>query len=124
MGRRGRHRGRAGRLAAPDRSYRDADGNELVLRGSLSARTRTAYAGIASGSSLPAGASREDAWHRAVEFLFEHVAVSWTIAGAPALTRQSELVGRLRLASTAERAWVRERLREHCAAHFPDLEAP
>jgi hypothetical protein len=124
MGRRERHRGRAGRLLAADETYRDADGNELVLRGSLSARTRSAYARIASGSSLPAGATREDAWQRAVEFLFERLAVSWTIAGAPPLSRQSELLGRLRLASSQERAWVRDRLREHCAERFPDLEAP
>jgi hypothetical protein len=59
-----------------------------------------------------------------VEFLFERLAVSWTIADAPALTGQRELLARLRVASTGERAWLRERLREHCAANFPDLDAP
>jgi hypothetical protein len=112
------------KLAASDRSYRDHDGNELVLRGALSARTRRAYVGIARGSSLPAGASREDAWQRAVEFLFEHLALSWTIADTAPLTRQNELLGRLRLASTSERTWIRACLREHCAECFPDLEAP
>ncbi len=72
-----------------------------------------------SGEDLAPGASREDSWHRAFEFLFERLAVSWTISGAPPLTRQRELLGRLRLASPAERAWLRERLREHCAEHFP-----
>lgn len=124
MGRRGRQRGRAHKLGASDHSYRDPDGNELVLRDALSVRTRAAYVEIARGSSLPAGASREDAWQRAVEFLFEHLAVSWTIAGTAPLTGQSELLGRLRLASTSERTWIRACLREHCAECFPDLEAP
>jgi hypothetical protein len=31
---------------------------------------------------------------------------------------------RFRMASQDERAWLRDRLREHCAEHFPDLEAP
>jgi hypothetical protein len=50
--------------------------------------------------------------------------MSWTIAGAPALTAQRELLGRLRVASGAERGWVRTCLREHCAEHFPDVSAP
>jgi hypothetical protein len=33
-------------------------------------------------------------------------------------------LARLRVASGTERAWLRERMREHCAAHFPDLAAP
>jgi len=90
----------------------------------LSARTRTRYTRVTRGQDLPPGATREDAWQRSVEFLFEHLAVSWSIAGAPALTRQSELLGRLRLASAPERAWVRECVREHCAERFPELAAP
>src|ERR1039458_5670575 len=112
------------RLRAPNSECRDADGNAIVLRGSLSPATRASYAKIASGQDLAPGASREDAWQRAVEFLFERLAVSWTIAGAPALTRQGDLLARLRVASSAERAWLRDSLREHCAQHFPDLAAP
>ena len=112
------------RLRAPASEYRDEEGNVLVLRGSLSPATRASYARIASGQDLPPGANREDAWQRAVEFLFERLVVSWTIAGAPALSSQRDLLARLRVASSAERAWVRDRLREHCAAHFPDLAAP
>jgi hypothetical protein len=67
--------------------------------------------------------SQEDAWHRAVEFLFERLAVSWTVAGVPT-TRQKELLARLRVASGDERAWVRSVLREHVKEHFPELEAP
>ena len=116
--------GRRERLRAPSSEYGDADGNVIVLRGVLTPATRTGYARIRSGEDLPPGASREDSWHRAVEFLFERLAVSWTIAGTPPLTRQRDLLARLRGASTAERAWLRERLREHCAEHFPDLSAP
>ena len=50
--------------------------------------------------------------------------MSWTIAGAPALSSQRDLLARLRVASGDERAWVRERMREHCAANFPGLDAP
>jgi hypothetical protein len=123
MGRRRRQR-ESGAPRADSSSYRDADGNTLVLRGALSPRTRSAYGRIASGRGLAPGASREDAWQRAVEFLFERLAESWTIAGAPALTDQRELLGRLRMASTDERRWVRTCIREHCEANFPDLAAP
>ena len=98
--------------------------NHLFYGGALTPATRTSYARIRSGEDLAPGASREDSWHRAVEFLFERLAVSWTIAGTPPLTRQRDLLARLRGASPAERTWVRERLREHCAEHFPDLSAP
>jgi hypothetical protein len=123
MGRRQRQRGRVA-VRAGSAQYRDAAGNELVLRDALTAPTRASYARVASGSDLPAGASREDAWQRAVEFLFERLAVSWTIAGAPAITAQRELLARLRVASPEERSWVRSCLREHCAEHFPDVDAP
>lgn len=99
MGRRARRRGDSDEPVAATAAYTDADGNTLVLRGSLSARTRARYARVAKGQGLPPGATREDAWQRSVEFLFEHLAVSWSIAGTPALTRQSELLGRLRFAS-------------------------
>jgi hypothetical protein len=119
MARRARGLGRA-----PSSEYSDGDGNVLVLRGSLSAGTRRSYARLLSGEELPPGATREDAWHRAFEFLFERLAVSWAIAGAEPLSSQRELLGRLRFASSDERAWLRERLREHCAQYFPDVHAP
>jgi len=112
------------RLRAPSSEYRDANGNAIVLRGVLTPATRASYARVRSGEELPPGASREDAWQRAVEFLFERLAVSWTIADTPALTGQRELLARLRVASADERAWLRDRMREHCAAHFPDIDAP
>src|SRR5581483_11621267 len=100
------------RLHAPSSSYRDAEGNELVLRGALSPATRASYARVRSGEDLSPGASREDAWHRALEFLFERLAESWTIAGTEPVVRQRDLLARLRLASAEERDWVRSVLRE------------
>jgi hypothetical protein len=118
VGRRGRRRGQEGPAAATS-DYRDAEGNTLTLRGSLPARTRRRYDGLRRGSPL----SREDAWQRATEFLFERLAVRWEISGLP-IESQSELVGRYRLASSDERRFVREALREHVNKHFPELEAP
>ena len=114
-----RRKRRSEHLKAPSSDYSDADGNVLRLRGSLTAPTRLAYAQALAGNPL----SREDAWQRAVELLFERLAVRWVIAGAP-IERQSELLARFRAASPAERAWVREVLRAHCAEHFPDVQAP
>jgi hypothetical protein len=124
MGRRERQRGRGQAPRAPTSEYDDGDGGTLVLRGVLSAATRQAYARIADGEDMAPAASREDAWQRAVEFLFERLAASWSIAGAPAITAQRELLARLRAASPQERAWLRATLREHCAEHFPELAAP
>ncbi len=58
-----------------------------------------------------------------MEFLFERLAVRWEIAGAP-IKRQRELLARFRAAGPEERAWIRVVLREHCAEHFPDVQAP
>ena len=118
MGRRSRQRDR-GKLDVPTSEYRDAEGNVLALRGALSPATRGEYAAVRGGSPL----STEDAWHRAVEFLFERLAVRWEIAGVP-LERQKELLARFRVASQAERAWIRDVLREHLAEWFPEMEAP
>ncbi len=90
----------------------------LRLRGSLSPASRRDYA-----TTLHGGLEREDAWQRALEFLFERLAVSWTVAGLQT-TSQRELIGRLRLASAPERQFVRDAVREHLAEHFPELQAP
>ena len=118
MGRRGRRHERL-HTRAPSVEYADADGNVLELRGSLTAGARREYAQTLSGNPL----SREDAWQRAAELLFERLAVRWTIADAP-IERQRDLLARLRAATVEERTWVRETLREHCAEHFPELSAP
>jgi hypothetical protein len=108
------------RPRAPESEYRSPAGDLLVLRGAMTPGTRREYAAAAAGSPL----SREDAWQRAVEFLFERLAVRWEIAGTEPIARQKELLARFRFASTDERGWIREVLREHLAEHFPDLEAP
>jgi hypothetical protein len=110
---------RAPKLTAPSSDYTDPDGNVLTLRGALTPATRLRYAEVLAGNQL----SREDAWQRAVEFLFERLAMRWEIAGAP-IERQRELLQRFRVASGEERTWIRGVLREHCAEHFPDLQAP
>ena len=107
------------RLKAPESRYADAEGNVLSLRGSLTPASRREYAETLAGNPL----SQEDAWQRATELLFEHLAVRWEIAGAP-IVRQRELLARYRAASPEERRWVRDVLREHCAGHFPDVQAP
>jgi hypothetical protein len=108
------------KLKAPTTGYTSPDGDALVLRGSMTPGTRQEYAATVGGSPL----SREDAWHRAVEFLFERLAVSWAVAGTDPLTRQKELLARFRMASPAERAWIRDVLREHLAENFPELDPP
>jgi len=108
---------------APDATYTGEE-QVLVLRGAMTPKTREAYRQVMSGASLAPGAAREDAWQRGVEFLFERLAVSWSVAGAEPLTSQKELLGRFRFASTDERRFVREKLREHLAEHFPELPAP
>jgi hypothetical protein len=115
MGRRNRQREK---LAAPTSDYPDADGNVLTLRGSLSPASRREYAALVAG-----GSTREDTWHRAVEFLFERLAVRWVISGVET-AKQKELLLRFRMASAEEKAWVRDVLREHVAEWFPDVEAP
>jgi hypothetical protein len=119
MGRRSRQRDRdTPKLAAPVSQYTDAEGNVLRLRGSLTPAARREYTAVLAG-----GLNREDAWQRAVELLFERLAVGWTNAGVE-LTRQNELLGRYRMASSAERRFVRDAMRDHVTEHFPELEAP
>ena len=119
MGRRNRRR-KADLLKAPETPYTSPEGDVLVLRGAMTPATRQEYAAAIGGSPL----SQEDAWHRGVEFLFERLAVRWEIAGTDPIDRQKELLARFRMATQAERRWIRDVLREHLAEHFPDVEAP
>ena len=119
MGKRSRARGRAEKLTAPTSEYRSQTGDVLTLRGAMTAATRREYAATLAGSPL----SQEDAWQRAVEFLFERLAVRWEIAGVPT-EGQKALLMRFRVATQEERRFVRDALREHAAEHFPELEAP
>jgi hypothetical protein len=113
-----RHRQRE-KLTAPTSEYRDAEGAVLTLRGAMTPATRREYAAVLAGSPL----EREDAWQRAVECLFERLAVEWEIAGVTT-SRQKELLARFRVASADERRFVRDTLRAHLAEHFPELQAP
>lgn len=108
------------RLKAPEFEYRSDDGTTLVLRGSMTPATRLQYAEVAGGNIL----SREDAWQRSVEFLFERLVVRWEVADTPPIRKQKELLARYRFASQAERVWIRGVLREHLAEHFPEMTAP
>jgi hypothetical protein len=121
VGRRSRRRSGAGPQAprAPHSEYDGGEHGTLVLRGALSPGSRREYESALGGSPL----SREDAEQRALELLFERLAVRWTIAGVPS-EGQRELLGRLRLASSGERRWVRETLRTHCAEWFPEVTVP
>lgn len=95
----------------------------LVLRTVMSPGTRAEYAALLRGERSTAAAAREDLWQRAVEFLFERLAVRWTVAGVAA-EGQAALLARFRAATREERAAVRTALRAHLPAHFPELEAP
>ena len=105
-------------MQAPVSTYSDPDAGELELRGSLTLKARAEYA-----ATLGGGLDRDDAWQRATELLFERLAVAWTIAGVRT-DRQKELLGRYRMASAAERRFVRDSLRAHLSENFPDVEAP
>jgi hypothetical protein len=118
-----KHRRARDKPSVPLSEYTDAEGNVLKLRGTFTPAARREYAETLAGGGGRPAASREDAWHRAQELLFERLAVRWIIADAP-IDRPRELLGRLRVATTAERAWVREVLRKHCEEHFPDVKAP
>jgi hypothetical protein len=115
VGRRNRQRTK---IAAPVTEYGDGCGNVLVLRGSLPPAARREYSDVLAG-----GLHREDAHERAIELLFERLAVSWKIAGLE-LAGQKELLGRYRMASGAERDFVRQSLRLHAADNFPELAVP
>ena len=118
MGRRSRRRASEGaRAPASTTDYSDAEGNVLTLRDELSAGTLRSLHDL---DAKPA-ASAEDRWQRRVEFLFERLAVRWTIAGLP-LDGQKELLGRYRMASSSERQQVRAALAEHLAVRHPEIE--
>jgi hypothetical protein len=96
--------------------YADAEGNTLTLRQTLSAGT---IAKLDEGP-VTAATSREDAWRRRTELLFERLAVRWEIAGLP-LTDQKMLLGRYRMADSTTQQWVRETIAEHLRRHIPEL---
>lgn len=109
--------------AAPEPTTTHDAAGPLVLRTVMTPGTRAEYAALLRGERSTVAAAREDVWQRAVEFLFERLAVRWTVAGVAA-EGQSALLARFRAATREERAAVRTALRVHLPAHFPELEAP
>jgi hypothetical protein len=116
VGRRSRRRGQRESEPATTTDYRDAEGNVLRLRDTLSAGTLRQLEQL----DLKPAASAEDLWQRRAELLFERLAVSWEIVGLP-LESQKELLGRYRMASADERRWVRETLAEHLRTRHPEV---
>ncbi len=117
MGKRNRQRGR---LKAPTSDHvLSGDAGVLTLRESLTPAARAEYAAVLHDQAR----TTEDSWQRAVELLFERLAVRWVVHGVPT-EGQRELLLRFRLATPEERRAVRDALRAHVAEHFPDLEAP
>ena len=121
MGKRNRQRARE-QPVAPTTDHTSPEGDVLTLRGVLTPATRGEYAAVLAGEGRPA-ATQEDAWARGVEFLFERLAVRWVVSGV-ATERQRDLLMRFRVATPAERAWIRDVLRAHLAEWFPDVQAP
>lgn len=95
----------------------------LELRCSMTPRTRMVYAETIGGEIGQAAMTREDSWHRAVEFLYERLVVGWTVNDVPT-TGQKALIARFRVADQTERAWIRIALRAHLAEWFPEMQAP
>ena len=104
------------RTPAPTSEYRDAEGNVLTLRDTVSAGTVTKLRESVGG----AASSADDIWRRRTEMLFERFAVGWTIAGLP-LDGQKGLLGRYRLADEATQRWVRQTIDEHLRRHQPEV---
>jgi hypothetical protein len=96
--------------------HRDAEGNVLTLRQSLSPGTIRKLGERAAR----AGASAEDAGRRREEMLFERLAVRWEIAGLP-ITEQAMLLGRYRMADAQTHDWVRRTIDAHLREHIPEL---
>jgi hypothetical protein len=96
--------------------YTDGEGNTLRLRRMLSEKT------IAKIAEPPAGdaASIDDAWQRREEMLFERLVVDWEVAGLP-LGDQKMLLGRYRMATPAERRWIRTTIADHIEKWIPQL---
>ena len=80
MGKRNRRRSAENKrdvdeLVASNSDYTGAEGSVLTLRGALSPASRREYARVLAGEDGRPAANREDAWQRAVELLFERLAV-------------------------------------------------
>jgi len=124
LGKRSRRKsGPQGPPAIPDAVVDLDGGGSLSLRCVLSASTREQYKSVRSGLSDAPSATREDAWQRAAEYLFERVVTKWDASGV-VYEGQRDLLMRFRVASQPEREAIRKALRAHLAEWFPELDAP
>lgn len=98
-------------------TYTDPEGNSLTLRKALSPATIAKLSEATGG----AAATIDDQYHRREEMLFERLVSGWELAGLEPLTDQKMLLGRFRMASPEERAWVRATIREHCETWIPGI---
>jgi hypothetical protein len=114
MAKRGKRRARKQPVATVD--YTDPEGNVLTLRQELTVGTVRKL----ERTTGRAGASGEDIQRRREEMLFERLVVSWVVAGLP-LSDQKMLLGRYRMADTAERDWVRRTIATHLGRFMPEL---
>ena len=96
--------------------YTDEDGNVLTVRTSLSSGSVRKI----RSADAKAATTTEDAWHRRAEMLFERLVVRWEIAGLP-LDDQGMLIGRYRMADSAEQDWIRRTLAQHADQYLPEL---
>jgi hypothetical protein len=97
--------------------YTDPEGNVLTLRQSLSARTIRKI----TKPHRKDASSAEDVWARRNEMLFEYLVTGWEISGLP-LDDQKMLIGRYRMADSAEKQWVRETIDRHVEQFIPELD--
>lgn len=108
------------RIKAPSVTYGDGpDGLSIDLRAALPLPARARYAGELHDQRR----STDDSWQRALEFLWEQLGTRWALHGTE-IVKRKELLGRYRMASQAERLFVREALRRHLAEYFPEMERP
>ncbi|HWI23044.1 MAG TPA: hypothetical protein VNT22_10575 [Baekduia sp.] len=123
MGRRARRKGLGAHEEAPGAPYISEEHGTLILRGALSPKSRREYAKVRDPSTARAAATTEDVWARASEFLFERLAVSWTVQDV-LWEGPADLLARYRVATPDERRWLRDQIRLHLAEHFPEMQAP
>jgi len=98
--------------------YADPEGNVITLRQELSSGSVRKI----KSEMVSDAANVDDIWRRRTELLFERLVVSWEISGLP-LDDQAMLIGRYRMADSAEKQWVRETLNQHVATYIPDLDS-
>ena len=117
--RQGRRNARREAAALRPSDYRDAEGNVLELRGSLTPAARARVRRRARRRTAPRGrlAARDRAAVRAAAVVLDDRRRARS-------TARRSCSARYRMATAGERRFVRDALREHLAEHFPELQAP